>query len=262
MVLGSQIKYQRRIVCFLDILGFGSLLKEFEEDAELENEPLSAENLVSSKANDFISAFKSVVQLIPQDYCRYYLFSDNICIAADMEEDRNIANEILFVVSNLFQKLASLGYFLRGGIDYGWMLDEEDIAVGTPLANAYHLESHYAIFPRVVISETFRKLLEDIDADFDFQLKRDKDLIYIDPFYNVIKAEDRVEFFEIYRRRIQEKLDTCKGNLKIEEKFKWLAQAFNDFLSQFIDNSGLIIENEEVTEEELDYLRDLKIKLS
>ncbi|MDF2159391.1 hypothetical protein [Algoriphagus sp. CAU 1675] len=260
-MIESQIKYQRRIVCFLDVLGFGSLLKEFEEDADLDNEVFSSENLISAKANAFITAFKSVVQLIPQNYCRYYLFSDNICIAADMEEDKNIANEILFVVSNLFQKMASLGYFLRGGIDYGWMLDEEDIAVGLPLANAYRIESQSAIFPRVVISDSFRNLLEDINADFDFQLKTDRDLIYIDPFYNVIRAEDRREFFETYRSRISEKLEMYQNEPKIEVKFRWLALSYNNFLDQFIENSGIMLENEEIVEEEIEYLKNLKIDL-
>ncbi len=256
-----RIKYQRRIVCFLDVLGFGSLLKEFEDDADLSNEMVSSENLVSEKANDFITAFKSVVQLIPHHYCRYYLFSDNICIAADMEEDKAIANEILFVVSNLFQKMASLGYFLRGGIDYGWMLDEEDIAVGLPLANAYLLESKSAIYPRVVISDTFRALLEDINADFDFQLKTDQELVYIDPFYNVIRAEDRREFFEIYKARISEKLEIHKDQPPIEQKFIWLALSYNNFLDQFLENSGILLENEEVGEEEIEYFRNLKIEL-
>ncbi|TXE03079.1 hypothetical protein [Algoriphagus aquimarinus] len=257
----SPIKYQRRIVCFLDVLGFASLLNEFEHDADLENEVFSSDNLVSAKANEFIIAFKSVVQLIPKNYCRYYLFSDNICISADVEEDRNIANEILFVVSNLFQRMASLGYFLRGGIDYGWMLDEEDIAVGIPLANAYHLESKVAIYPRVVISDSFCDLLKDIDADFDYQLKSDEGLTYIDPFYSVIKAADRVEFFETYRVKIQEKLAIKYDDPKIEIKFKWLAETYNFFLEEFIEKNGIMLEDEEVSEEELDRLRTLKIEL-
>ncbi|WP_338230361.1 hypothetical protein [Algoriphagus taiwanensis] len=245
----------------MDVLGFGALLKEFEEDADLNNEVFSSENLISEKANDFINAFKSVVQLIPENYCRYYLFSDNICIAADMEEDKTIANEILFVVSNLFQKMASLGYFLRGGIDYGWMLDEEDIAVGLPLANAYLLESKSAIYPRVVISDTFRALLEDINADFDFQLKSDQELTYIDPFYNVIRAEDRRDFFETYKTKISEKLEIHKDKPPIEQKFIWLALSYNNFLDQFVENSGILIENEEVADDEIEYLRNLKIEL-
>ncbi|WP_111672856.1 hypothetical protein [Algoriphagus litoralis] len=260
-MIESPIKYQRRIVCFLDVLGFGSLLKEFEEDADLENEPLSSENLVSVKANEFIVAFKSVVQLIPQNYCRYYLFSDNICISADVEEDRNIANEILFVVSNLFQKMASLGYFLRGGIDYGWMLDEEDIAVGIPLAKAYYLESKVAKYPRVVISDSFCDLLKDIDADFDYQLKSDEGFIFIDPFYSVIRAEDRIEFFETYRIKISEKLAMRYDDPAIEIKYKWLAETYNSFLDEFLEKSGILLENEEVGEEELKYLRNLKIEM-
>ncbi|RIW12158.1 hypothetical protein D0X99_19575 [Algoriphagus lacus] len=178
-----------------------------------------------------------------------------------MEEDKAIANEILFVVSNLFQKMASLGYFLRGGIDYGWMLDEEDIAVGLPLANAYLLESRSAIYPRVVISDTFRALLEDINADFDFQLKTDQELVYIDPFYNVTRAEDRREFFETYKTRISEKLEIHKGEPTIEQKFRWLALSYNNFLDQFLENSGIMLENEEVGEEEIEHLRNLKIEL-
>ncbi|MBN7817782.1 hypothetical protein [Algoriphagus pacificus] len=257
----SAIKYQKRIVCFLDVLGFASLLNEFEEDADLDSETLSPENLISEKANEFIVAFKSVVDLIPKNYCRYYLFSDNICISADIEEDRNIANEILFVVSNLFQRMASLGYFLRGGIDYGWMLDEEDIAVGKPLANAYYLESRVAMYPRVVISDSFCDLLKDIEADFDFQLKTEDKLTFIDPFYNAVKAADRVEFFETYRIKILEKLGIKYEEPKIGLKYKWLAQTYNCFLEEFIENNGILLEDEEVGEEELDRLKTLLIEL-
>ena len=245
----------------MDVLGFASLLNEFEEDADLENGVPSSENLISEKANEFIVAFKSVVELIPKNYCRYYLFSDNICISADIEEDRYIANEILFVVSNLFQRMASLGYFLRGGIDYGWMLDEDDIAVGKPLANAYYLESKVANYPRVVISESFCQLLKDINADFDYQLKTEEKLIFIDPFYNAIKSADRVEFFESYQVKILEKLGIKYEDPKIGLKYKWLAQTYNCFLEEFIENNGILLEDEVVGDEELDRLKTLKIEL-
>ena len=138
------LKYQYRIVAFLDVLGFKGMLYDFEQEA-IENSNGNSKKLISQKATDFVNVFKEVTDLMDKFDCNYYLFSDNICLTVDPHSDKSLAVDILFTISNLFRKFSQMGYFLRGGIDYGLMWDEKSIAMGVPLANAYLLESEKAI---------------------------------------------------------------------------------------------------------------------
>src|SRR5688572_13081849 len=160
--------YQDRAVVFVDVLGFQKKLYEFEQDDQTKKDNEGGEYLVSEKVNEFINTFKSVISLLDKGNFRYYLFSDNICITVDYVENPDLLISVLFTVSELFYSFAQKGYFLRGGIDVGKFVDEEEIAIGVPLANAYLMENKLANYPRILISDKYVKLVEEFSQQGKF----------------------------------------------------------------------------------------------
>lgn len=252
----------------MDVLGFQEKLGEFEEEAK---KHYSQTNILSSpKANQFIQVFKDVVELMQDVDCNYYLFSDNMCITVDAENNREMAVDLLFTVSELFYRFAQMGYFLRGGIDYGLMLDEEEIALGAPLAEAYKIENKVANFPRIVLSDSFDKLLKDLIAYGDLHeaslfnihhfLKTSCEITYVNPFYNIVKIPDKVGFFKDYKKAIEEQIENSRTQENIFMKFKWLAEEHNAFLEDYLEQSNYLDQNYDLEDQEAEELQKLKIQ--
>ena len=260
-----ELKYQQRIVVFLDVLGFKNKLSEFEHEALTNIENNSVNDFISQKANDFVGVFKDVIGLMDKFNCKYYLFSDNICITVDPFYNKSLAIEILFTVSSLFKRFTKMGYFLRGGIDYGWILDEEDIALGVPLANAYLMESTQAIYPRIIISQRFVEFLNEsvlIEQDAfnkDNFLKTSCEINHINLFYNVIKTDDKIGFFSEYKDIIEKALLESEQKEFIHMKFKWRAIEYNNFLNEYTDNISNFEQESIIEEKVINKLKTLKI---
>lgn len=260
----NEIKYQKRIVAFLDVLGFQTKLNEFEEEAITYH--IKNGVLTSLKANEFVGIFKEVIGLMDKFNCNYYLFSDNICITVDPFNERSLAVDILFTISTLFKRFSELGYFLRGGIDFGYMLDEEDIALGVPLANAYLMESHNAIYPRIIISDNLKLYLDDLsitDENTKFNIvnfiNKNCEIWYINPFYNIIKSDDKISFFNNYKESILKSLAETKNKERLHIKHQWLANQYNEFLLNYIENINYFEQDEEIEQSIIDELKELKI---
>lgn len=258
------LKYQYRIVAFLDVLGFKGMLYDFEQEA-IENSNGNGKKLISQKATDFVNVFKEVTDLMNKFDCNYYLFSDNICLTVDPHRDKALAVDILFTISNLFSKFSQMGYFLRGGIDYGLMLDEKSIAMGVPLANAYIMESEKAIYPRVIMSDRFVEFLDNgsFGEHHQFNIenfkRKSSEISYVNLFYNVIKTDAKVAFFEEYKQVIEENLSINASKESILIKYKWLAEEYNSFLKEYINNISYFEQDFEISDEEIEKLKTLII---
>lgn len=260
--------YQDRAVVFVDVLGFQKKLYEFEQNAKARKDEEGSEFLVSEKVNEFINTFKSVISLLDERNFRYYIFSDNICITVDYVENPDLLIAVLFTVGELFYSFAQKGYFIRGGIDAGKFVDEEEIAIGVPLANAYMMENKLANYPRVLISDNYVKLINAYfqQGKFDsFEALDIKQLIYescelhyLNVFFNVITKEDKVQFFTDIRQRIIQNLEDNAREEKIFVKYEWLSAEYNKFLT--IYTADLIYkEASEPTPDLIEQLNNLKI---
>lgn len=263
-------KYQKRIVVFLDLLGFKEKLVEFEQEALFEDEDGYTDRVrISNKANEFINVFKDAISLIDPNECNYYLFSDNICMTLDPYFNKDLHIKVMFTISDLIQKFAEKGYFLRGGIDYGWFVDEKEIALGMPLVNAYLLESTKAIFPRVILSEDYKNFLDELELNKELGdisifnkknfLKESDGFTFINPFYNVITTIDKYSFFTKFKMAIETNLAVNKTVETISKKFIWMANEHNAFLDYYISNIEALEQDIEITMEEIESLKTLKI---
>lgn len=275
----SEFIYRNRAVAFLDVLGFREKLKTFESEAKKyisDNIAIDEEKTkgVSERANEFITTFKNAVGRLDKDKYRYYLFSDNICITSTNDTTPLDLLDLLFVISELYYEFAQQGYFLRGGIDYGLFIDEEEIAVGLPLVVAYELESKYAVYPRIVISDNFADQFQIYNTEgekvFDYLyadmlIKNSCEIKYLNIFLNVFKSDfaDRKElFFQAFKIALEKNLEENKFKELIYVKYKWLADEFNGFIDNFVNELAFLDVDFDPEEEVglLEYIKTQKIK--
>jgi hypothetical protein len=272
-------KYTRQIVVFLDILGFSSLLNDFEREA-LDNDNIGEEYYHESQGlNKLIAVFEDVIKYIKDKNFKYYLFSDNLCITIEFvdseSENPEIFVDILSLLTLMVNEFMKEGYFIRGAIDAGWFLNYNDMAIGRPLVCAYHLETKKAIYPRIVLSNNYIEFLNQyktLNKFPDYQIflldnyiKEDSDLSFLNPLLYVVNYEDKyskIEYFQNSSQIISANLDKYKSVDNVYLKYEWLAHQFNDFLEYYInDDAYRIIDNDQLvfSENELDLIKNSKI---
>jgi hypothetical protein len=274
-------KYTRQIVVFIDILGFSSMLPAFEREA-LENDAIGEEGYhESGTLNKLVEIFNGAVKLIKRANCKAYQFSDNLCITINYinndTESPDLLVEMLKLVSMLMFEFVKEGYFLRGGIDAGWFLDADDIAVGVPLVVAYRLESEQAVYPRALLSERFigildeysrSRMLSDTGAFLaEYYIANDGKLRYLNPFFYITNFEDKegkIDYLRTYSVIIKEKLQQFKGDTRIEPKYSWLANEFNQFIDKYVTGQAYLeLDDDQLdyTDSEIKFIQSLKISL-
>ncbi len=278
--MSEEYIYQRRAVAFLDVLGFQEKLKEFEKeaitlkeeqkDAEFENLD-TGQYLKSKNANDFINTFLDAISLLDKEKFQYYLFSDNICITLKQADDQTLLIDLLNIITDLFYSFAKKGYFLRGGIDFGNFINQDSIALGVPLAVAYKLEQTDAVYPRIIISENFKKVFEDYsnsertDFSSSHQLYINKliqqscEINYLNVFMKVLKTDDKESFFQELHESIKNNLLLNLEREKIFIKYQWLANEFNKFIDIYTESLAFTDENFEPSGDFIEMVKSLKL---
>lgn len=137
--------YEKRIVAFVDILGFQTLINDSVCDTGLRRKVL-----------DVMKVIKSIRDGNIED-TQVTTFSDSAVISYPL----NMRGALLYTIIDIIHLQLELGYrgiMLRGGIAIGDLYHADDIVFGPAMNEAYFLESKVAKFPRVVIR---RETLEE-----------------------------------------------------------------------------------------------------
>lgn len=144
------------LVAYLDILGTTRRIKDRTHADETLNILHNLYTLETSTAK---------VIFEQESHIAFRIFSDNIVIALPLsdsiEESRRAIALFLRTVSNIQSACVgdSVGWLLRGGITIGYAYIDEVMVWGEALVEAYNLENHLAVFPRVAFDETTARYL-------------------------------------------------------------------------------------------------------
>lgn len=164
-------EYSERIVAFLDILGFGALVRQLDSDPSLHSE--------LHRALSKIRVFKhsSLQQATAQSDLQVSVFSDSIVISGTADN----LHGVIFSAIHLQANLLEMGILVRGGISSGRTVHSDDILYGEGMLAAHALEANAAIYPRIVISP---KLVETLQPGYrSMFFEQDADgLWFINPF--------------------------------------------------------------------------------
>lgn len=173
----TQEAYEKRVVLFLDILGFKELIKKGREIELL----------------DVLSIPQDLVGKYPFDgstKMEITAFSDSIVVSELVESDFNIRRMVGYA-SYLFTKFLEKKILIRGGIALGNLHHKDGIVFGPALVEAYKLESELAFYPRIAVTDeiarsTLSGILEhhnEFAAIFLGCLRRDFDgVIHVNTF--------------------------------------------------------------------------------
>lgn len=146
------IKFERRAVAFIDVLGFKELVRKaiicHEYKAILDD-------LISTLKSVVPSFDKAVAGSIPKRLIPKHIYiSDSIILSAPLKDDEIKAYDGLEVIImrsiQLTHTLLSKGYLLRGGIEIGDVFHDKFNIIGPAYQDAYKLEAEASV-PRIIL---------------------------------------------------------------------------------------------------------------
>ncbi|MCH2228549.1 MAG: hypothetical protein MK033_12320 [Candidatus Caenarcaniphilales bacterium] len=249
----QEIKYEKYIVSFIDILGWGEIIKT-----------KNAEEIY--KIHKYFSMFLADVQELNsiRENAITLQFSDSmICMKKVKEEHQS---GVLFDQINdllRFQmELAGKNILIRGGITVGDLFIEKSTNTyfGPAWNQAYYLESEIAKQPRIIIDND---LIEDFNSHtssyaavhhmdypemeqeyINSMLTYDIDeggskVFFIDYIEGAVNGEADEEmiipFLEKHRKYIIETLNSSDIQDCVRKKFEWLKSYYNKKILRLID---------------------------
>jgi len=149
---------QPALVVFLDVLGFGSKVKDIREDHDVEN-IYAALRFIHDEFEKNI-ANEEMINNHELEGKTVLAFSDSIIISMlfKSEDTRTMGlfdNMLAHLHSIALSQITCLSkdLFLRGGIAKGGWFRDCDIVISDALVKAYDMESHKAEFPILAIDQ-------------------------------------------------------------------------------------------------------------
>ena len=219
-----EIKYEDKIVAFIDVLGFSNLV--FNDKIEP----------ITQYYEMILTDFKEAA--IKNDL-KFLMISDSIVIHAPQKKDNLFG--VFKVLSSLQHRLLLKGILIRGGISFGklYVNEADNIIVGVGLINAYNLESK-AIYPRIIVDRNIIPLYWKDSNDFikgtRHYVKNSAPLPYIHdfPFIDLGMAVA----LDFQPTKFASVINTLKINYYNNEhiiKYEWLKATILDVVKSSLD---------------------------
>ena len=192
----EEIKYQLRIVAYIDILGFSQLIRKSTNNNDVLNKIYKAlSHFIDEKEKN-----NEMDKRYSDNMCQYSTQSDCIVISYAFYKNSgsffNILTDIYFMIA----ELSYLGFVVRGGISIGKLYHNEQNVFGPALVETVNLEEKSAHYPRVIISnkdyetgiyEGYLYSSEEEREYINKRLKRDVDGYWYVDFFEIGRASCR-----------------------------------------------------------------------
>lgn len=221
--LARRVRYQQRIIAFLDVLGWKELVAE------------SVRSRVAMRHLAGLQLWGALDQSLTESLARrgehvVTHFSDSIVLswlAPRRPQDRiRLVLDTAVLVRNYFLNRV----FVRGGLTRGRLVHGKNVVFGPALIDAHELESKHARYPRVIVAEALAKALF---ADFKAVqakvplIRRDTDgTVFLD-FLSLGREDIR---WPNFMSEVRSHLLECRAQTRkprIREKYDWLVRYFN-----------------------------------
>jgi hypothetical protein len=206
-------QYEKRIVAFIDILGFKNIVENTDKAFTIIN---IISNVKKSK--------KKLIKEIRETKIEITWFSDCIVISTPM----NIyyLNLLLAILQEIQLELIQNEILIRGGISMGDCFHNKDKLFGPAMNKAYKLESSQAKVPRIIIDEEIIKFIDEVhieeessmnkEYEQELELYREYDIEEITDIYLSVKTTAQ----EIYKDLIVKDRDGYYFVNYLDEIFK------------------------------------------
>lgn len=238
-------EYCERVVAFVDILGFSSLVCDADQDVELRRKIVHALRQVS--------VLRSPIE--GETSFRAQNFSDCLILTAN-----NTAAglwRILFAICDLTWYLLDIGVLLRGGVTIGNVHHDDEIVFGVGINRAYHLENKFADTPRVLLDDKVMEACgvyaenDEVAAVYlNARVLKDTDghhflnfLLNVSLFNQSGNPADlSLRAHELFvdgtriRDELQKMLDESLDDPRVYRKVRWIAELWNDHVARPLED--------------------------
>lgn len=273
MLNTETVKYEQRVIAFIDILGFKEIIRQSEQDTgkiELLHSVLEHLKTMETAETWTMQLLeveedaqkKGLKNFDVRNRINTTAFSDSIVVSVKVAGNVNemtstlVAN-LAYVGSMLMEK----GILFRGGITIGNIIHKANgVVFGQGMIDAYLLETKSAKYPRLVLSD---KLIKNLNYPLERKADRYPYHQYIERFkdgcvgfhqmihYQVLQSvegmtEEKLrERLDIIRKVIIKGLDSSFEHPDVFEKYEWLKDRYNDLIifdhNRVIDNRNKVI---------------------
>lgn len=255
----EELKYENRLVAFIDILGFKEIIKESE--INFSKLKLIYETLLFLKNKEKPEEWNLQLIEIEEDAQKKGVinfdiaakttctcFSDSIVVSVQVQDD-NINEATSTLITNLSligAKLITEGMLFRGAITIGKIIHKDNgLVLGQALIDAYQLESNIAKNPRIVLSNKLLRLL-----NYPITTKKNSYPYhhYISRFDDGCVGFHQMVYFKVLQSSTEKEIPKLKTELKkikqtiihgldssfefpdIHNKFKWLKNEYEKLI--------------------------------
>lgn len=161
------IHYEKRIVAFIDILGFKSLIEETQKP-----------DCMPEKVENIRDAFSYIYNMLEEHYTKeqvqeinYSTFSDCIVFSFPIRQNDSLFFSLLPLVWLQAELMWKHDMLLRGAITVGDIYHDDKMVFGPAMVEAHELEGKKAIYPRIIldnkIEEEYSQWLAELQAEGD-----------------------------------------------------------------------------------------------
>lgn len=168
------MKYKRKVVAFIDILGFKNIIDQTEGDVTIQKKiydvlnsikknilstslsgELNLENVPSEELEDVQKTFELFALAIKsKSTVQITHFSDSIVISVDADDMVHVMTVMELVGRTIFKLWNDFNILMRGAITTGDLIHEEDgVLFGPAMVKSYEYETFLAKSPRIIIDE-------------------------------------------------------------------------------------------------------------
>lgn len=271
----SKMKYENRIVAFIDILGFAGMIEGTMKANNKDSGEVDVE-----KITKLYDVFKRIRYLMgvdePSDDIpisrKVSQFSDSIFISFLPDDELKEFSYLLGELLYLHVDLARYNILIRGGIAYGPIIHTDEIIFGPALIQAYKLESIAASSPRIILPQS----LYSSDSEFksmvikpagknklsDLLSLDEDDFYYLDYFDKCQNPElgifvndnEYMQHLGNMKKVITEGLRTT--NPGIYSKYGWMKSKWNKTIQRYQSEMEATGPDSEKNSELLEYFKN------
>jgi len=254
----QKVKYEQRLVAFIDILGFKEIVKQSENDQskiELIYSVLNyLKNWETSEVWDLKrveieedTQYKGVENFDIREKTNSTSFSDSIVVSVKVDNNVNeMASTLIVNLAYIGAILLEQGILFRGGLTIGNLVHNENGTVfGQGLIDAYKLESSSAKYPRIILSD---KLLKELNYPLKTKRNRYPYHQYIHRFDDGCVGFHQMQYYQVMqswkeltidnlttsldkvRKTIIKGLDNSFEKPEVFAKYKWLKKQYHKLI--------------------------------
>jgi len=257
--MNENLKYEKRIIAFIDILGFRELIKDSEKNpATLEKiyevinyfknwEKPESWNLKTIEIEEDAQK-KGLANFDLSNKSTCTCFSDSIIVSIKISDgDINaILSTLIANISYIGSYIIQKGILFRGAITIGNIIHQDNgIILGQGFIDAYNLESKLATFPRIVVSD---KLIKELNYPLETKKNRYPYHQYLTRDKDGCIGFNQLKYFEVVQSWTEMKTDILKDALdktrkviiegldysfelpSVHSKYKWLNNEYNELI--------------------------------